>query len=71
MEAHLLITEGKVHEAIIVAIEMNVLGSIDGQHEVVDAQTIPLSISIGVDAGVQQLVIGGENACTSTPISII
>ena len=42
---------------------MHIPGGIDGQHQVVHPQAVALRIAVGVDARVQQLVIGGQNAC--------
>lgn len=62
----LLIAVSKVHEPVKVPVVVQVPGGVDGQHEVVDAQAIALSIGIGMNARVQQLVVGRQDACRQT-----
>lgn len=61
---HLLIPLGEVHCALIVVVLVGALGGVYREQLVVGPQPVPLCITVGKDAGLQQLVIGGSQTCT-------
>ena len=63
--AHLLSLVNDLDVALIVVVVIVVPGLVDGELQVVDAQAVPLSISIRDQARLQQLVIAGSNACST------
>ena len=65
MTTYLLIPLGEVHSALIVVVLVGALGGVHREQLVVGPQPVPLCITVGEDAGLQQLVIGGSQTCTS------
>lgn len=65
MTAYLLIPLGEVHSALIVIVLVRALGGVYREQLIVGPQPVPLSITVGKDAGLQQLVVGGSQTCTS------
>ena len=70
-QSHLFVTVAEVHQAVIIAIEMRVLGCIDWQQQIIDAQTVSLCIGICMNARVQQFVVGRQNACSTLHETVI
>ena len=55
--AYLLIPLCDIHSPLIVVVLVGALGGIDRQQLVVGSQPVPLSIRVGKDTRLQQLVI--------------
>jgi hypothetical protein len=53
----------EVHVSIMVIVVEGALGLVDGQHLVVDAQPVALSVSVAEHTRLQQLVIAEADAC--------
>jgi hypothetical protein len=60
---HLLVTMHEVHEPLMVVVVVLALWGIHGQQQVVGAQAMTLSVCIGEDASLQQLVITVAHTC--------
>jgi hypothetical protein len=54
---YLLIPVNEIHETLMVIVVVSTLGSISWELQVVWSQTVPLSIRIGKDPSLEQLVI--------------
>jgi hypothetical protein len=53
----------EVHVSIVVVVVEGTLGLVDGQHLVVDAQPVALSVRVAEHARLQQLVVAEADAC--------
>ena len=58
----LFVAMPKVHEPLVVIVVVLVSRGIDREHQIVGAQPVPLSVSVGEDPGLEQLVLSVGDA---------